>query len=52
MATTDESVLDGGIESQILSVFCEHPRLTFTCLADAFPEHRWRELIGGLEPFA
>ncbi len=48
MATHDESDVDVEIESQILAVLCEHRKLTFTSLADAVPEYRWRELFGAL----
>lgn len=48
MATFDPSMVDEEIESQILAILCEHPKLTFTSLADAVPEHRWRELLGAL----
>jgi hypothetical protein len=48
MATFNQVGNDEGIESQILAILCEHPKLTFTSLADAVPEHRWRELFGAL----
>src|SRR5688500_7466568 len=45
---SDEPVINGEIESQILAILSEHPKLTFTALAEAVPEHRWRELLGAL----
>jgi len=48
MATFDESGVDEEIESQILAILGHHQKLTFTSLADAVPEHRWRELFGAL----
>ena len=45
---SDKPVINGDIESQILAILCEHPKLTFTSLAEAVPEHRWRELFGAL----
>jgi hypothetical protein len=45
---SDELVINGEIESQILAILCEHPTLTFTSLAEAVPERRWRELFGAL----
>jgi hypothetical protein len=45
---SDEPVIDGKIESQIVAILCEHRKLTFTSLAEAIPEHRWRELLGAL----
>jgi len=48
MPTFDQPGNEEGIESQILAVLGEHQKLTFTSLADAVPEHRWRELLGAL----
>lgn len=45
---SDEPGVDGEIERQILAILSEHPKLTFTSLAEAVPEHRWRELFGAL----
>lgn len=45
MATPD---LNEEIEQEILAILGEHPKLTFTSLADAVPERRWRELFGAL----
>jgi hypothetical protein len=48
MPTFEQSGNEEGIERQILAILWEHPKLTFTSLADAVPEHRWRELFGAL----
>lgn len=45
---SNEPVFNGEIDSQILAILCERPKLTFTSLAEAVPEHRWRELLGAL----
>jgi hypothetical protein len=45
---SNEPVISGEIESQILAILSQYPRLTFTSLAEAVPEHRWRELFGAL----
>jgi hypothetical protein len=48
MATFDQTGVGEEIESQILAILREHPKLTFTSLAEAVPERRWRELFGAL----
>jgi hypothetical protein len=45
---SDEPGFNGNIERQILAILGEHPKLTFTSLAEAVPEHRWHELFGAL----
>ena len=45
---SDEPVLNADIERQILAILGKHRKLTFTSLAEAVPEHRWRELLGAL----
>ncbi len=45
---SDEPAINGEIESQILAILSQSPKLTFTSLAEAVPEHRWRELFGAL----
>jgi hypothetical protein len=47
-AMSDEPALNREIERQILAILYVHPKLTFTSLAEAVPEHRWRELFGAL----
>ena len=51
MATFDQPGVGEEIESQILAILREHPKLTFTSLADAVPERRWRELFGALNVY-
>lgn len=48
MATPDGPDPNEQIEHQILTILGACPKLTFTSLADAVPEHRWRELFGAL----
>lgn len=48
MATRNRPNLNEEIEHQILTILGVRPKLTFTSLADAVPEHRWRELFGAL----
>ena len=48
MATPDRPDINGEIEHQILTILSVYQKLTFTSLADAVPEHRWRELFGAL----
>jgi hypothetical protein len=45
---SDERVINGEIETRILAILRQRPKLTFTSLAEAVPEHRWRELFGAL----
>jgi hypothetical protein len=47
-AMSDERVINGEIETQILAILRQRPKLTFISLAEAVPEHRWRELLGAL----
>jgi hypothetical protein len=45
---SDERVINGEIETRILAILRQRPKLTFTSLAEAVPEHRWRELFRAL----
>jgi hypothetical protein len=44
----EQSLQNQNIESRILAILRQHPRVTFTGLAEAVPECRWRELLGAL----
>ena len=48
MAIPEQPCVDPHIESQILAILHQHPRLTFPGLAEAVVECRWRELVGAL----
>lgn len=48
MAMPEQPCVDPHIESRILTILRQHPRLTFTGLAEAVPEYQWRDLFGAL----